>query len=332
MNYAYSRTQPSQGKHGKPFNASYNIDKDFDKLKSPHVSLKQWRTFHAVVACGSYAAAAEFLHISQPAVSYTVAQLEEQLGIQLLKLKGRKAEITEAGKILYAESLELLYKANELEKYSESLKSLGLAEIKLAVHVNFPAKILLATLRSFGQAEPHVRVRLVGYRETNIQDLLENSECDIAISTTVPKNYSHWLLCRSKYIPIAHKNNALFNLQRKLTAKDLENELEIRIHSGSIESKSESSYEKKNTDVWEVNDFNTAEKILNEGIGYGWFAEHQIENFSTKKFLKELPIEDTLGRYEDMYLVHRSRLHNDRMIVNLRNIFHQAALNKIDCL
>jgi hypothetical protein len=88
-------------------------------------SLAQWRVFHAVIACGSFSGAAEFLHISQPAISYSIAKLEDQFGISLLKLDGRKAYITEAGKALLDRSYFLLREATTLEAFADALRVNG---------------------------------------------------------------------------------------------------------------------------------------------------------------------------------------------------------------
>ena len=85
-------------------------------------SLTQWRVFHAVIACGSFSGAADFLHVSQPAISYSIAKLEDQFGIRLLKLDGRKAYITEAGQALLERSHLLLREATELEAFADTLR------------------------------------------------------------------------------------------------------------------------------------------------------------------------------------------------------------------
>ena len=66
-------------------------------MKAPRVTLDQWRTLQAVVDHGGFAQAAEALHRSQSSVSYTVARMQDQLGVPLLRIDGRKAVLTEAG-------------------------------------------------------------------------------------------------------------------------------------------------------------------------------------------------------------------------------------------
>lgn len=91
-------------------------------LRNLRVSLQEWRSFHAVVECGGYANAAEFLHRTQPAISYSIAKLEQRLGIPLLKIEGRKAQLTELGMKLVVRSRMLLEQAIELEQFAESLR------------------------------------------------------------------------------------------------------------------------------------------------------------------------------------------------------------------
>ena len=60
-------------------------------MKAPRVTLDQWRTLQAVVDHGGFAQAAEALHRSQSSVSYTVARMQDQLGVPLLRIDGRRA-------------------------------------------------------------------------------------------------------------------------------------------------------------------------------------------------------------------------------------------------
>ncbi|PHQ66977.1 MAG: LysR family transcriptional regulator, partial [Sneathiella sp.] len=65
-----------------------------------HITLDQWRVFEAIVEEGGYAQAAQKLHRSQSAISYSIAKMQDQLGVNLLEIQGRKAVLTEAGTLL----------------------------------------------------------------------------------------------------------------------------------------------------------------------------------------------------------------------------------------
>ena len=66
-------------------------------------TLDQWEVLEAVVQLGSFAAAAQTMNRSQSTISYAISCLQEQFKVPLLEMKGRKAQLTEAGKALLAE-------------------------------------------------------------------------------------------------------------------------------------------------------------------------------------------------------------------------------------
>ena len=63
-----------------------------------HLTLRQLSIFGAVARHLSYTRAAEELHLSQPAVSMQLKQLEENVGLPLLEQIGKKIFLTEAGR------------------------------------------------------------------------------------------------------------------------------------------------------------------------------------------------------------------------------------------
>ena len=68
----------------------YNSYSDFNK----------YRVFYAVAECLSFSKATEYLHISQPAISHAINELEEQLDIKLFKRENKKISLTEEGEQL----------------------------------------------------------------------------------------------------------------------------------------------------------------------------------------------------------------------------------------
>ena len=124
------------------------------------VTLKQWRMLHAVIDCNGFSAAAEYLHVSQSAISYTLARMQEQLGIALLKVEGRKAHVTEEGRLLMEYSRNVLRSAIELETLAEKMRLGWEPELKLMVDSDCPQAFLMAAVSSFSHSAPHVKVSL----------------------------------------------------------------------------------------------------------------------------------------------------------------------------
>ena len=81
----------------------------------------------------SYTRAAEELHLSQPAVSMQIRQLEDNLGLPLFERVGKKVYITEAGQEMYHYSRGVEQQLSEAETVLENLKGLRQGRLVLAV-------------------------------------------------------------------------------------------------------------------------------------------------------------------------------------------------------
>jgi len=91
-------------------------------MTTPKTSLDQWAVLAAVIDHGGYAQAAAALHKSQPAVSYALARLQEALDVPLLVVEGRKAVLTEHGRVLLQRARPLLRDLETLEQLARKLK------------------------------------------------------------------------------------------------------------------------------------------------------------------------------------------------------------------
>jgi len=98
-----------------------------------NVTLRQLRVFESVARHLSYTRAAEELHLSQPAVSMQIRQLEDNLGLPLFERVGKKVYITEAGQEMYHYSRGVEQQLSEAETVLENLKGLRQGRLVLAV-------------------------------------------------------------------------------------------------------------------------------------------------------------------------------------------------------
>ena len=88
------------------------------------MDIKQMIYFKTIVEAGTISKAAQVLHMAQPPLSMQLKQLEDELGVQLLKRGHRKIELTKAGRLFYKRSLQII-----------SLSEITLHEMKLYVLV-----------------------------------------------------------------------------------------------------------------------------------------------------------------------------------------------------
>ncbi len=109
---------------------------------------------------GGFAPAAKKLNRSQSTISYAIGRLQEQLGVRLFEIHGRKAQLTEAGRVLLADVEPHLAGFHELEQRARVMASGGASEIRISVDSIFPDDRLFEVLAVFSRSFPHVRLRL----------------------------------------------------------------------------------------------------------------------------------------------------------------------------
>jgi DNA-binding transcriptional LysR family regulator len=118
------------------------------------------RVFQAVARRRSFSRAADDLHLSQPAVSKHIHQLEAELGAQLFQRTGRGVELTDAGRILadYAGRVETL--SEEVRRVLGELAGLKRGYLRLAASSTPGLYLLPEVLARFSRRYPGIEVSL----------------------------------------------------------------------------------------------------------------------------------------------------------------------------
>jgi len=270
-------------------------------MAHPRTTLEQWRTLQAVIDCKGFAQAAEYLHRSQSAVSYAVARLQEQLGVQLLTIHGRKAQLTESGAILLARARELLSEAGELEQLASQIESGWEIEIELVVDGAFPHALLLETLKQFSRSQPPTRVQLREVVLSGAEDALLDGHADLVISPIVPRGFIGEDLIEVEFVAVAHPDHPLNN-KSTLSYRDLRNETQIVIRdSGSRQQRDAGWLGAKHR--WTVSNSGTSISAIKQKLGFGWLPVHAIENELVQGSLKPLPLARGQRRRVMLYLI-----------------------------
>jgi LysR family transcriptional regulator, low CO2-responsive transcriptional regulator len=151
-----------------------------------HITLRQLQVFEAAARLGGYTRAAETLHLSQPAVSMQIRQLEEQAGMPLFDQIGKKVHLTDAGRTLYKHAQSILAQVHEAQLEFEEMRGVrrGQLNITIASTANYFAPRLLA---AFCQRHPEVKVSLDVSNREHILELLNETDKDLAIMGRPPE-------------------------------------------------------------------------------------------------------------------------------------------------
>jgi len=151
-----------------------------------HITLRQLQVFEAAARLGGYTRAAEALHLSQPAVSMQIRQLEGQAGMPLFDQIGKKIHLTDAGRTLYNHAQSILAQVLEAQLELEEMRGVrrGQLNITIASTANYFAPRLLA---AFCQRHPEVKVSLDVSNREHILELLNETDKDLAIMGRPPE-------------------------------------------------------------------------------------------------------------------------------------------------
>ncbi|MDH5435581.1 MAG: LysR family transcriptional regulator [Gammaproteobacteria bacterium] len=150
------------------------------------ITIRQLTVFDAMVRHLSYTKAAQELHLSQPAVSMQIRQLEENIGLPLFEQMGKKIYLTEAGSEFYIYSHNIALQLDEVAAVIEDMK--GVHRGKLAVSVASTANSFATRLlANFAKQHEGVTISLDVTNRKSLLNQLEKNETDLVIMGRPPR-------------------------------------------------------------------------------------------------------------------------------------------------
>jgi DNA-binding transcriptional LysR family regulator len=124
------------------------------------MELRHFRYFVAAAEAENVSRAATRLHVSQPALSRQIRDLEEELGFTLFERSAKSVRLTEAGKVFLTEVRGVLQRADEAVTAARAIATGGRTELQVGYAPSPTVRIMPPTLRAFQAKFPKVRVRL----------------------------------------------------------------------------------------------------------------------------------------------------------------------------
>jgi LysR family transcriptional regulator, carnitine catabolism transcriptional activator len=174
-----------------------------------NITLRQLRALVAVSRFESFTKAAELLHVTQPALTVQVKQLEEALDLKLLDRTTRQVRLTEAGKDIVPILQTLLRELDTVVSRSKDLSSKRIGSIRLGCLPSVAASILPLAIAAFREQFPNVSLVLAdGLGKRIVQDVRQETiEFGITdVDVGAPDLASVWLFDETMHVfyPQAH--------------------------------------------------------------------------------------------------------------------------------
>jgi DNA-binding transcriptional LysR family regulator len=198
-----------------------------------HLTLRQLQCFSAVARNLSYTRAAEELHLTQPAVSMQIRQLEQQAGLALTEQLGKQVYLTEAGEEVHRYAKSILHQVEEMDDVLDKLKGFAGGRLRIAAisSANYFAPKLLGT---FHQRFPDVSVSMDVTNQTSVVKQVIDNEVDMAIMGQPPDqaNLEAVAFMDNPLIIVAPPDHRLA-VRKRIALKELEKEVFLTREPGS---------------------------------------------------------------------------------------------------
>ena len=142
------------------------------------VSYTQIRSFHAVASAGGFTAASKVLHVGQPTITGQVRALEDYYGVELFHRRGRRVELTETGRELYAVTQRMEVLEKEAQEILQSAGGFKSGHLRIGAVGPFHVTEMLAV---FHEKYPDLEITVTVRNSHEILESLLNFEVDVAV-------------------------------------------------------------------------------------------------------------------------------------------------------
>jgi DNA-binding transcriptional LysR family regulator len=146
-------------------------------------NVRHIRAFLAVARLGNFTRAAAELHISQPALTVQIRQLEDALGIRLFDRNKRSVSLTDAGRGMVAPFGRILVDLEQIMSASQDLAGLRRGSLSVATLPSIAASLLPPALRQYKECYPGIAVTIRDAVDDEVTRLVKAAEVDFGIAS-----------------------------------------------------------------------------------------------------------------------------------------------------
>lgn len=259
-----------------------------------HITLRQLHIFNAAAQCGSFTRASEDLHLSQPAVSMQIKEMEDAAGTALFERSRKSVILTEAGRELHRYTRRIVQLIAEASQVMDELQGLKRGSLQVSVASTVSQYGTLA-VAAFHRLYPGIEVSLDVTNRQTLLHRLENNEVDIVLMGFPPadKELPAQSFMNNPLVVIAAYDHHLRH-RKTLRLREVADELWILREYGSGTRLAIEKYlASKHIKLEQTLIMNNNESIklgVAAGLGVAIVSRHTIELELAAKRLRILPV------------------------------------------
>lgn len=280
-----------------------------------NVNLDLYRIFYVVAKNGSISSATNILYISQPAITFQIKKLEEQLGVSLFTRTKHGVLLTDEGKVLFNYVKTAMESISNAETDLMNLKNLESGTIRIGVSTTICRHILMPYIKKFHEMYPKVDIKINNSVSNNLIKELRNGNLDILIlfkplidikDLKIQKvvDVQDIFVGNKKYYDLMKESKSLKNLEQ----------YDLIFPSSSNSRTYLNKYLKDNNVLLkpklEVVSYNLIVDLVKSGFGIGYVTKEFVNDELNNKSLFEINIEPSIPKRSIVILTNANKKAN----------------------
>jgi Transcriptional regulator len=264
------------------------------------LNFHQLHIFYTVAERGSFSAAAQSLHMTQPAVTMQVQSLEDYFGTKLLLRSTKRIELTEAGRALlpYAKkSIELIRDTDQaMSAFTKQLKG----RLQLGSSLTIGEYILPRLLGPFGQEYPHITISMKVMNTAQIMEDILNHQLNFGL-IEAPVNHPDMHMepvMSDELVLTVPKSHPLADRTEVTIDEALEHAFVLREQGSGTRLVMEEQLRKKKIDpgqmkiVMELGSTGAVKSAVEAGLGLSFLSASSVKHEVALGLIKTLRISE----------------------------------------
>ena len=272
------------------------------------MTLDQLVALEAIVATGTFRAAADRLHKAQSAVSHQIRKLEAELGFDLFSRDGYRPRLTSEGEVFFRETARVLEQVRSLKSVAAGMRGAQEPMVSIAMTATMSLDPILNILGEIGRAYPETHIRVATEMMGGPLARLMEGEADMIVAglegapidevDTLPIGTITIRPVASPEFPAAQRTG-------------IRSRREMQVYTQVIVSGTGGLDFDQSRDVlsggqrWTVSDFEAKKSVIKAGLGWGGIPEHLMEAELQSGELVPLTVEGYPPRHTEIFAIRR---------------------------
>jgi len=293
------------------------------------MNLYHLKTFYFTAKYKSLTKAAEFLCITQPAVTKQIKQLQSHYNLKFLDIIGKKVILTDAGLNLYTIAERIFDMESQAEEAIKDFQEYNKGKISILASESFGSYHIPYIIRDFKQTRPEISISIQTATNKDIIESISELKEDIGfISAPVqnPKISVHEIL-EDEIVLVASPNCKFTNTQ-ELNFMDLEGKEIIMHEQGSVIRKVVDAFLKKNKiDMcmkYEISNSEAIKKLVENNMGMAFLTKSIVHKELKSGELISIPVPDKNFRRK-YYMIYHSEKYFSKPLKDFRDLIMRWA-------